>query len=206
LEIVRDTFHQTVDDLHITGLSWGVYTSAVNVMLTLFTTSDPVVSSQILCTGIHEMRRFDHYESSLSCCVLSAGTNEYMSISNWIHNFTESSQCRCDVCNNLLTRQYNFVNIPEVLVFAFEDQKLNIDKEIQIIKDDKSLTFGLKGLIYFGNYHYTSCVVVNNQVWFHDGYSTGIEMIYEGELQHMMDLYTCRRKKAHLAIYAKMST
>jgi hypothetical protein len=60
----------------------------------------------------------------------------------------------------------------------------------------------LQGVIYYREEHYTSCIVVNNQVWFHDGIATGGNMIYEGELYSMNNIFYCRGKQAHAAIYA----
>ena len=46
-------------------------------------------------------------------------------------------------------------------------------------------------------------VVVNNeQLWFHDGISTGANMEYNELLQSSVDLMHCRGKEACIAIYA----
>jgi hypothetical protein len=200
LESVRDELRHLFHDLHLPRLRWGIYTSANQVMRTLFTTSRDLVSSQLACKNQHQICRLN--PSSLSCYVLDAGTTQYQSISGWMQNFVEVSRVQCDICGEFLLRQFHFESIPQVLIFDVEGVEMVIDKEIQIVKNGKYISMALKGVIYFGEYHYTSRVIVNNQVWFHDGLSTGKEMMYEGELHTMTDFYHSRGKEAHVAVYA----
>ncbi|KAF8233600.1 hypothetical protein L208DRAFT_1265953 [Tricholoma matsutake] len=59
----------------------------------------------------------------------------------------------------------------------------------------------LQGVIYHGEGHYISQIVVNQQLWYHDGITTGANMVYEGLLQPATDLMHCRGKDT-VAIYA----
>jgi hypothetical protein len=60
----------------------------------------------------------------------------------------------------------------------------------------------LQGVIYYGEQHYTSCVMINEQIWFHDGTSTGANMVYDGQVLPATDLLHCKGKQANIAIYA----
>jgi hypothetical protein len=202
LEDVRDDFRHLVDDLQIPGLYWGAYTAVSCIAKLLFESSQDIISSYLICKHQHVVRRNQLFHVSSSSCILYAGQTEYISITDWIKNFTEGSHHRCDVCNGFLTRQFYFVNVPEILIFDFERQKLKIDKEIHIVKGGKSMRFSLTGVTYYGAQHFTSRVVVNNQVWFHDGMTTGMNMMYEGVFNETSDLYFCGDRVAHMAIYA----
>jgi hypothetical protein len=42
-------------------------------------------------------------------------------------------------------------------------------------------SYNLRGVVYYGNNHYTSCIVSENKsVWYHDGIQTGKDMTFEG--------------------------
>jgi hypothetical protein len=53
--------------------------------------------------------------------------------------------------------------------------------------------------MYFGSSHFTSCIISNNNVWFHDGVDTGADTgadtEYEGPLSSIGDLLNCQEKK-----------
>ncbi|KAF8347130.1 hypothetical protein F5887DRAFT_834749, partial [Amanita rubescens] len=63
-------------------------------------------------------------------------------------------------------------------------------------------TYKLRGIIYFGDYHFTSRIVYENgMTWFHDGMVTAESMIYDGMIDQLSDLWFCRGKKASIAFY-----
>ncbi|KAF8337236.1 hypothetical protein F5887DRAFT_890768 [Amanita rubescens] len=57
-------------------------------------------------------------------------------------------------------------------------------------------------IIYFGDSHFVARVISNNDmVWFHDGLTTGHNLIYEGMLNNNLSLNQCSGKNAIAAIY-----
>ena len=65
----------------------------------------------------------------------------------------------------------------------------------------------LKGLIYFGGFHFTCHIISNDGViWFHDGMVTESTTVLDGKLDEMTSeqLHTCRGKKLEIAVYAQM--
>jgi hypothetical protein len=204
LENIRDDFRQSIHSLRIEGLLWGRYASVVHLIQVLFTTPQITISSQLTCSQNHAVTGNRHQYINLYSCMLSAGTNTYRSISEWIQNYSEDSRHQCNTCGSHLTRQYYFVNVPEIVIFDFAGHELNIDKEIELLdKNNQAYIKKLQGIIYYGEQHYTSCIVFNNQFWFHDGIATGANMIYEGELHSINNnIFYCRGKQAHVAVYA----
>ena len=139
---------------------------------------------------------------SIESCVLSAGMNSYTSIAHWIHNFSESSHFRCSECNQNLLRTFSFSTIPPLIIFEFEGKELQIDSEVLVTsRNHQSHRCRLQGIIYYGENHCTSHIIFNRQLWFHDGISTGTNMIYDGQLQSHTSLTHCRRKQACVAFY-----
>jgi hypothetical protein len=206
LEIVRDVFRHMLDNMQLAGLRWGTYTLVVRLLHIMFESPTEMVSSQLSCSQGHPVVCNMH--QSLQSYVLSAGTNSYASITEWMQDYSESSTHLCQECNQSLLRTFSFSRLPDIIVFEFEGNELHIDPEVTITtRDNQSHTIKLKGVIYYGELHYTSHVVVNNeQLWFpgHDGISTGANMEYNGLLQSSVDLMhsICRGKEACITIYA----
>jgi hypothetical protein len=71
-----------------------------------------------------------------------------------------------------------FSSAPELLILhiPYADVKVNISFKFY----DKRYT--LKGIVYYGDNHYMSCVISeDNSVWYHDGIQTGSGMILQGD-------------------------
>ncbi|KAF8237071.1 hypothetical protein L208DRAFT_1064991, partial [Tricholoma matsutake] len=202
LEHVRDVFRHNVDELRIAGLQWGRQTSVVRLLQLMFTTSTQIVSSQLTCSQEHTLTQAQTHQHYIQSCVLSAGTNPYVSIQDWIQNHCESSRFRCSECNQHLVHSYSFLSVPAIIIFEFEGKFLKTDQEITIVsRNDQHFTMKLKGIIYHGKAHYTPHIIANQQLWLHDGIATGAGMVYEGLLQSATDLMHCRGKEATVAIY-----
>ncbi|KZT19600.1 hypothetical protein NEOLEDRAFT_1077501, partial [Neolentinus lepideus HHB14362 ss-1] len=64
--------------------------------------------------------------------------------------------------------------------------------------------FALRGLIYFGDFHFTSRFVSKTgDIWFNDGTTTGRECRKEGNIKstNMPDLLKCGTQTTTLLIY-----
>jgi hypothetical protein len=64
----------------------------------------------------------------------------------------------------------------------------------------------LRGIVYHGNNHFTSRIVsLDNQVWYHDGMTTGRSCISDGLLNDVCDagLRMCQQGSLVLAVYAQ---
>ena len=160
-----------------------------------------MVSSQLTCSEEHPIIHNQCY--SIYSFVLSAGTNPYVSTTDWIQNYKEDSCLLCEECNQCLQHSYSFSRIPDLIIFKFEGKNICIDPEVTITcRNNQSSTMKLQGVIYYGELHYTSRIMINEQIWFHDGISTGTNMEYDGQLLPTTDLLHCKGKQANIAIYA----
>jgi hypothetical protein len=202
LETVRDVFHHMLDNMQLPGLRWGTYISVVQLLHTMFESPTEMVSSQLSCSQGHHVVCNMH--QSLQSYVLSAGTNSYASITEWMQDYSENSNRLCQECNQSLLWTFSFSRLPDLVIFEFEGKELHINPEVRITtRNNQSQTIKLKCIIYYGELHYTSHVEVNNeQLWFHDGISIEANMEYNGLLQSSVDLMHCKGKEACIAIYA----
>ena len=106
-----------------------------------------------------------------------------------------------------MSRCQKYYEAPNLLIFNVQGQDTKPSKKIRYIHQEKVKTFRLRGITYFGSFHYTSRVIdEHGDVWYHDGISTGAKCMAEGKkLKDMSDqeLQTCKNKTIGLAIYAR---
>ncbi|KDR67913.1 hypothetical protein GALMADRAFT_79064, partial [Galerina marginata CBS 339.88] len=109
----------------------------------------------------------------------------------------------CGLCTKKVCITRYFTISPSFICFSLEVKKI-ISKYIKIENQDKSTTrLSLKGIIYSGSNHFTSRFIVNNEIWYHDGISTGSKCIKEGHLDDFEGdlLFKCKKKEAVVVIY-----
>jgi len=112
---------------------------------------------------------------------------------------------KCVHCDGDIDKVMRFNIIPKLLVFSVFDASVRVSKKISFRDGDSMIVFSLKGIVYFGDFHYTARVCVGGSVWFHDGMSTGRDCTYEKRLNEFTDveLSTCNGKTLSLVFYAQ---
>ena len=98
-----------------------------------------------------------------------------------------------------------FHKSPMVLAFSVNDSTIRASKELKLVNGDDEIGFKLKGVIYFGEFYFTSCIFTSDTtVWFHDGMTTVRQCRNEGKIETFSDhdLMECNGKTATLLLYA----
>ncbi|KAF9464023.1 hypothetical protein BDZ94DRAFT_1162809 [Collybia nuda] len=103
-------------------------------------------------------------------------------------------------------------DIPSVIILGISEEceRHIVAPYIKIPFEDKVYTLNLRGIIYGGNYHFTSRIISpNGTIWFHDGITTKSACKNQGSIKHLSSLdwlLTCNedggQKKAITLIYA----
>jgi len=111
----------------------------------------------------------------------------------------------CINCGSNLDRVTRFNVIPKVLVLSVQESSVIVSKRIGIQDGNNIVVFTLKGVVYFGDFHYTSRICVDRNVWFNDGILTGKKSIHEKSLSEFKDakLSICNDKTVSLVVYAQ---
>ncbi|KII82833.1 hypothetical protein PLICRDRAFT_120214, partial [Plicaturopsis crispa FD-325 SS-3] len=71
---------------------------------------------------------------------------------------------------------------------------------------NKDVTLRLRGLIYHGEFHFTSRIITRDgKLWFYDGVTTGGTANLEGFIENISEreLRECKGRKIVLAVYAR---
>jgi hypothetical protein len=117
-----------------------------------------------------------------------------------IHGSPSCPECMCKTRTTIL---FDVAPIMMIIECTGSDIRLSSNIDLNIINGLSSLQ--LRGVIYLGNYHFTSCIIsTDGETWFHDGITTGQSCDwYENiNLQSEQNLSTCKGKKSVLAICA----
>ena len=142
----------------------------------------------------------------LQTCVIQCPRAHNCTISACLQKRLQSRdpERRCTDCNGEMDRIMCFNVVPKMLVFSVQDESVIVSKKISFRDGDTRAVFSLKGVIYFGDFHFTARVCAEGSVWFHDGMTTGRGCTYEKKLAEFADseLSTCRGKCLTLVIYA----
>jgi hypothetical protein len=202
LESARDNLrrylHQT-----ITCFQWGQFTSASQLLEYMLSTPTITVQAQVKCKNNHIMHSV---RRNNTCYLVSAGTTHYPSVSEWMHQMEEETNHTCASCSEKVSVVHSFVFPLPFIALDFEGQgQIQLDHSFHVLCNDMNIGYKLRGIIYFGDSHFTSRIVYDNGMsWFHDGIATGQTLVYEG-IHNTNNAWwnTCRGKTATAAIYVK---
>ncbi|KIL56950.1 hypothetical protein M378DRAFT_61682, partial [Amanita muscaria Koide BX008] len=182
LEPARDNLRRRLLKISPTQFAWGHFTALHHVLQYLLTTPSVTVESHLQCSEEHVTDISIH--SNNTCCMVSAGaTSVHTSIEQWMRNFREETHHKCTTCEKHIHVNFSFRYPLPLIAFDFTGQKPKIDSKINVNINGTDVQYKLRGIIYFGDNHFTSRIVSESgMTWFHDGIATGVSVIYEGDI------------------------
>ena len=200
LSSTRDRLRHQLQKISNEMFPWGGFKAIEDILSYILETNSITFDSIFTCP--HSTRNSDIQDTT---CLLTSGRTIIHSIGHWINNLniTEFCHYRCDLCHdNMQTTKRICQNIP-ILAFHFAGQQPFIDSVFTVNINEQIITYILCGVIYFGNYHFTSRIIdKSGLIWFHDGIATRNDVIYEGTIGSDIDLSVCKQRFASAAIYS----
>jgi len=169
----------------------------------LFKTNDSLASSFMVCNDCdHEVELVNERTSNIIHCPIefSGTTADYCH-----YIITHKTIGKCGKCKGEVDKVTRFHQIPSILAFSLND-KLTLSKKMKVNIEGSSVVFTLRGIIYFGGYHFTSRIMTSDgQIWFHDGILTGYRSQAIGKTSDFTnsELLECNGKDAIIALYAQ---
>jgi len=97
----------------------------------------------------------------------------------------------------------SFKFAPNVLIFEINSRNIKVSKNLKF--EGETVVLDVRGLIYHGNSHFTSCIIgTDGIVWYHDGMTTGSSCENEGDFDKLSsrNLLKCKGKELILFVYA----
>lgn len=151
LELVHDNICQK---LYPSTMHFGHYTSIESVLEAVLSTTQPIQSILQSCTNNHI-----RHIANLPSLHVSVGATHYQSTSIWSLTVQESIAGQCQTCSQNRCTEYQFLQVPPLLVFEFSNTQPYIDNNIQINCNNQVYEFALRGIIYFGEAHFNVRII-----------------------------------------------
>ena len=198
LEDVRDSMRQRLWRADPAAFPWGRYTGIQYILDYLLGTSRSVTSSSVGCPNGHPLNRADLVASSSQITVLRQSRN----IQAFVDDQSIECASRCHVCQTHVIRQHAFEDTPAIIAFDLSQHQISLLESIVITTvNGHRMTYKLRGVMYHLDDHFTSHFISETGcVWYHDGISTGRQMVREGSIGDT-ELGTCRSGTATCAVY-----
>ena len=202
----RDNFRQRLEQICPERFELGNFTSISDILEYLLATPICTLYRSIHCYNGHIQG--DIALKNKSYVLMSAVRQT--SVQSWLANFKENIERRCNTCMGRLYREFKLIYAPPLIVLDFsglefiQSQQMVINTSFNVTIDDNEYTYKLRGIIYYGDFHFTSRIIYENgMTWFHDGMITMDRLIYEGVIENISNIGVCRGKHASVAFYTK---
>jgi len=177
-------------------------TSAVNLSMELLKPIGSVAYSQVVCLNCqHEGPKVNdklnyviHVDSSISD-----------STSNCMQQIGVRVRNKCPNCNLQLMQQIQYTTLPNLLVLEYSTSNIVTSHEIWVKVNDELKALHLRGIVYYGGYHFTSRFISEcGTAWYHDGITTGGVLHRDRDIKSILDvdMRRCAGKDLIFAIYA----
>jgi len=198
---IRSILHRIDPVMFPTGLE---YIDVSDLAKEMFKVRYSIASSQKQCSQCDYAEELNDDDLSY---VLHADHSVKHSTNNWINTMSVPTSSRCLECNHKM-KQFIFYNaIPHIVILKYPMQKIKTSHSLKLFTNNSETeTLKLKGIVYHGGYHFTSRIVTaDQQVWYHDGITTGQTCIQDGILANITDerIKRCKNRDLVLAIYAQ---
>ena len=141
-----------------------------------------------------------HQTQDVYCPVLNANEGTPNSTDDWLTNrFHE--RVKCTHCNMWAQETVEWQDQPIIIVLNTNGLfNVAIEPTVSILQS----SFVLFALCYHGENHYTTRVVRDGDVWYHDGVETKDKLVYEGKMD-TLDLTRCRDRNICNIVYRLMT-
>jgi hypothetical protein len=113
--------------------------------------------------------------------------------------FSLKSSRRCGECNGNMIKNTYLKDVPQLLMLHIpvSDIKINVKMRIE------GKMMKLRGVVYYRDNHYTSRIIKNEGIWFHDGMVTGNGLELEGATLKSVHFNKCKNQNSVLLVYAQ---
>jgi hypothetical protein len=139
--------------------------------------------------------------------VLYEKENTPKSTIHWLGSLEHETHERCPQCFSAMMQPISFKSAPSMLVFEINSRNIKVSKTLKFEQDNETVVLDVRGLIYHGDFHFTSCLIGANGIfWYHDGMTTDSSCENGGDFDKLSprNLLKCKGKKLILVVYARV--
>ena len=189
----RSALHHTFPSDHPLGQN---LTSMNDIWEHSFSADRPVYTRESVCTNCAlQTRSVSSYTP-----VLNATELTHESVDLWL-NCPTVDYDPCPTCGSVVHTRVVWNDQPLLIAFNLNGKKnISIDPFVVVSHGETRSTFALAAATYHGGSHYTTRLIKENKVWFHDGIETGNLLVEESVLS-ATDLAVCRDRSLANILY-----
>lgn len=131
------------------------------------------------------------------------GGRQYSSTTEWINSVREPTERRCHECGYAVDIVTTFMVAPPILSMDLNTRfEGRIDTDVFVPLTRGVRRYTLAGIIYYGEFHFTSRIFSGGGIWYHDGRETGSTTLRETE-SSISSYLVCRGRVAVCAVYVR---
>ena len=176
-------------------------TSVANLSMEILKPLSSVAYSQLVCSNCQYTG--PEMDDRLNYVIHVDSSTE--STLNCMQEIAVRVRNKCPHCNLQIMEQIQYSTLPNLLVLEYSASDIITSHEILVKVNDEVKTLYLKGVVYYGGYHFASRFISESgTAWYHDGITTG-GILYEDkkiELISDTDMRRYNGKDQAFAIYA----
>jgi predicted RNA-binding Zn-ribbon protein involved in translation (DUF1610 family) len=208
LEKARDQLRRILHNENQVIFPYGYAGTSVELLIReIVKGSTKIGKSQFTCTKCDFAS--EPAIDQLKCMIEMDGNTVSRSTSHFVHHISHATAEKCPDCEKIMRNEISFKFPPSIL--AFDHSLVTTVKPSRQIKfkleNRETVILQLRGLVYFGNFHFTSRVIsTEGDIWYSDGKDLGRTCLADGHssLMHKEDWQTCKNNTLLLSIYAKV--
>jgi hypothetical protein len=172
-----------------TEFGFGLFTSISSVLQLVLQHNEAVTSCMRRCTvpthpAIQE--RLDN-----KTCLITTFPSIGQSLQQHLDNFQHELGSHCRVCNQQQIRITTFYCLPPLLAFEWPGGVTPSLPDIITVTAEIQQAYALKGVIHYGQNHFTAHVKLTSGTWYHDGMVTGRALALQPLLQQNLNTAIC---------------
>ena len=201
-ENVRDAVQEKLHSKNPTEFPKGQSgTSVANLSVEILKPLGSVAYSQLVCSNcqytgpaVNDRLNYAIHVDSLSESTL-----------NCMQEITVRVRNKCPSCNLQIQEQIQYNTLPNLLVLEYSASDIITSHEILVKVNDELKTLHLKGVVYYGGYHFAYRLISESgTAWYHDGITTGGILYEDKKIESIsdMDMRRYNGKDQALEIYA----
>ncbi|KAF8224266.1 hypothetical protein L208DRAFT_1512701 [Tricholoma matsutake] len=195
LENVREQMQQRLISIS-TEFGFGLFTSISSVLQLVLQYNEAVTSCMQRCTVPTHPAIQERLNNRT--CLITTFPSIGQSLQQHLDNFQHKLGSHCSVCNQQQIRITTFHCLPPLLAFEWPAGVTPSLPDIITVTAEDQQTFALKGVIYYGQNHFTAHVKLRSGTWYHDGMVTGCALTLQPLLQQNLNTPIC-------AIYSRLT-
>lgn len=159
------------------------------------------LKSLVICEHCHKVWRKTH--PRLGQIMNISHVAEEVSIKNIVEKRQRKVLSElCERCKENKIIVTKFQTNPHIFVITLTRSNVHINRLLMFNIGDTSYKFKLKGIVYFGEFHFT-CIIFDVQFncLYHDRMTTESRFLNIGHLNDLKDLNTYKNREARLVMY-----